>query len=106
MSGDYDLVFVYQLSPVFMGLPGLIFARRNELPLLVYCCDLWPESLKVYIHSEKNFIFRYCKKQSKKLYCSANVLIAQSPSFKKYLIKTHNVDSKKLVYIPAFAEES
>ena len=41
--------FVYQLSPVFMGLPGVKYAKKKKLPLFILVCDIWPESLKMYI---------------------------------------------------------
>ena len=54
LSKDYDIVLTYQLSPVMIGLPAIKYAKRNKKPMLLYCCDLWPEALKMYIKSEKN----------------------------------------------------
>lgn len=106
ISDAFDLVFVYQLSPVFMGIPGLKYAKKNKKPLLVYCCDLWPESLKVYIHSERNLLFKFAKKVSKTLYSSAQKIIVQSASFAPYLVSTHGIHFEKITYCPAFSDES
>ncbi len=102
---QFDLVFVYQLSPVFMGIPALRYAKKSKKPLLVYCCDLWPESLKVYIHNEKNPVFRYCKRISQQFYNSADSIIAQSQSFIPYLVDTHGISENKICYIPAFSDD-
>ena len=67
ISMDFDLVFVYQLSPVLMGVSAVFYAKKNNLPLFLYCCDLWPESIKTYLKSERNPIFYFAKKISGKL---------------------------------------
>lgn len=106
LDDDFDLVFVYQLSPVMMGLPGRKYARKHCIPMLLYCCDLWPESLKMYLHSEQNPIFRIFKKISKIVYCSADRIAVQSKSFIQYLKDTHSIPDEKIVYIPAFADDT
>lgn len=106
LSDDYNLVFVYQLSPVTMALPGKKYAKKHNIPMVLYCCDLWPESMKMYIHSEKNICFRIVKSISRSIYQSAHKVIVQSKSFLPYLKKVHRIGDEKLVYIPAFADET
>jgi glycosyltransferase involved in cell wall biosynthesis len=104
--GDFDLVFVYQLSPVLMGIPGKIYAKTHNKPMLLYCCDLWPESMKMYVKSEENIAFKWIKRISKQLYDAADHIIIQSTSFKSYMISTHLISESKMTYIPAFADET
>ena len=106
LKADYDLVFIYQLSPILMALPGLKYAGKHKIPVLLYCCDQWPESLKVYIKSEKNLLFRIMKRVSRYVYASADRVLCQSSSFVDYLVQTHGLDRNKLEYLPAFADES
>ena len=47
MQEDFDVVFVNQLSPVMMAQPGLSWAKRHGKRCVLYCLDLWPESLLV-----------------------------------------------------------
>ena len=103
---DFDLVFVYQLSPILMAIPGCKHAKKYKKPLLLYCCDLWPESMKVFINNEANPLFKLAKKSSRKVYSSADKIACQSKSFIPYLEKTHAIPKDKLEYIPAFAEET
>lgn len=103
---DFDAVLVYQLSPVFMALAGQKYARKRGVPLCIYCCDIWPESLKVYIKSERNPLFRVVKYLSKRLYQSAQRIICQSPSFIPYFREEHGIPKERLSYIPAFADET
>ncbi|MBQ6172433.1 MAG: glycosyltransferase family 4 protein [Clostridia bacterium] len=106
LEEDFDLVLVYQLSPILMGIPGRKYAKKHNVPLLVYCCDLWPESMKMYIKNEKHPAFKLIKKVSKDIYDSADRIIIQSTSFLPYLKETHNIPDDKITYIPAFADET
>lgn len=45
LRGKFDVIFVCQLSPVTMGLPALVAARRFQCPVLFWVLDLWPDSL-------------------------------------------------------------
>ena len=103
---DFDIIFVYQLSPVLMALPALKYKKKHDIPMLLYCCDLWPESMKVYVPSESNFAFKWVKKISKKVYTAADMIACQSTSFLSYMEKTHAIRKEKLTYIPAFADET
>ncbi len=102
---DYDVVFTYQLSPILMGLPARWYAKKYKKPHFLYCCDLWPESLKMYVKSEKNAFYKYMKKVSRRVYASADKIAVQSKSFLDYLAEIHQLDREKMVYIPAFASE-
>ena len=106
LSEDFDLIFVYQLSPVLMGLPAVRYVKKNNKPMLLYCCDIWPESMKMYIRSENNLAFKWAKKISRKIYSTADTIACQSSSFISYLNRTHDISEDRLIYIPAFADES
>ena len=106
LSGDFDIVLVYQLSPVLMALPGIKYANKHKVPLIIYCCDLWPESMKMYIKNEKNILFRIMKRMSQKVYSRADVLAVQSKSFIDYMEQTHGIKRDKMIYMPAFADET
>lgn len=106
LSDDFDLIFVYQLSPVLMALPALKYKKKRDIPMFLYCCDLWPESMKVYVSSERNLAFKWAKRISRKIYRTADQIACQSNSFLQYMKSTHDISEEKLVYIPAFADET
>ncbi|MBQ8136033.1 MAG: glycosyltransferase family 4 protein [Clostridia bacterium] len=100
----FDVVFVYQLSPVTMAYPALPF-KRNGTPLCMYCCDLWPESLKAMIKGE-GVLFQVMKRVSGRLYRACDRLIVQNEAFLAYLRDTHGADEKRVTVLPHFADDA
>ncbi len=106
LKDSFDVVFVYQLSPVLMGIPAIKYSKKYNKPLFLYCLDLWPESLKMYIKSETNPLFKYIKKISNSIYKSCDLIAVQSTSFIDYFTEYHGIEKQKIMYIPAFADEA
>ena len=64
-----DLVLSYQTSPMLQALPALSHKKRTGAPLLLYCCDLWPESLKAWnVGRGPSAFFRLMKRWSRRIY--------------------------------------
>ena len=102
---DFDVIFVYQLSPVFMALPGVVLKRLSHKPLYLYCCDIWPESLKNYISDEKSLIYRTVSKFSSYLYSKCDVITVTSKPFIEYFNKAHSIPINRITYNPQHAED-
>lgn len=102
----FDCVLVYQLSPVLMGIPAILYAKRNHVPLILYCCDLWPASVAMYIKNEAHPVYRIADWISKIVYRSCDRILLQSNSFAEYLQEEHTIARDKMSYLPAFSDES
>ncbi|MGB7604956.1 MAG: glycosyltransferase family 4 protein [Lutisporaceae bacterium] len=105
MKKDFDIVFIYQLSPVTMALPGIIMKKRSRNPLYLYCCDIWPESMKNILPGEKSFVFKLVKKFSKYLYSHCDAITVTSKPFIKYFNEEHSISTERISYIPQHAED-
>lgn len=46
LQGSFDAIFVFQVSPVTVGLPAIAARRRFDAPILLWVLDLWPESVR------------------------------------------------------------
>ncbi len=42
---EYDLIFVYEPSPITVGLPAIILRKLKKAPIMFWVQDLWPESV-------------------------------------------------------------
>lgn len=103
---EFDCVLVYQLSPVLMGIPAMLYAKRHHVPLILYCCDLWPESVKLYIKSENHLVYRIADWASRKIYRSCDRILLQSDCFAEYMERTHAIPREKMAHLPAFSDEA
>lgn len=100
LKDEFEMVFVYQLSPVFMAMAGITYKKKHNVPLYLYCLDLWPESLKVNIKNKKNIIFKSVKSFSKYIYNKCDLIGVTSKPFIQYLNQEHKIDLSKLRYLP------
>lgn len=105
LKKDFDIIFVYQLSPVFMVLPGVVLKKRSSKPLYLYCCDIWPESLKNYISDENSFIYKAVGKFSSYLYSQCDAIAVTSKPFIEYFNKSHSIPIERITYNPQHAED-
>ncbi|MCO5385786.1 MAG: glycosyltransferase family 4 protein [Desulfosporosinus sp.] len=105
LKKDFDVIFVYQLSPVLMAIPGVVLKRRSHKPLYLYCCDIWPESMKNYISYETNLIYRIVSKLSSYLYSKCDVITVTSKPFIDYFNQVHSIPLERITYNPQHAED-
>lgn len=101
----FDVVFINQLSPVMMARAGIKYKKKYNTKLILYCLDLWPESLTVSGIKKNSIIYKYYHKVSAKIYRQADKIIVSSQSFKKYFFDEFSISSDSLVYLPQYAEE-
>lgn len=99
---QFDIVYVYEVSPITQVIPALGYTRKHHVPLAVYVLDIWPEAVKAMHINEGTLPFKIIHKLSRYLYQAADGLAVSSPSFTKYL---RNVDDiqKSIEFIPQYA---
>lgn len=96
----FDCIMCYQTSPIFMAHAAITAKKKSGKKLIIYCLDLWPESLKVWGIKENNPLFKLMNKYSKWAYNKADVIAVSSNPFKEYLNNVNNVPLDKMVYLP------
>ena len=45
MKNKYDLIFIYEPSPITVAIPGIILKKIKQIPIIFWVTDLWPESV-------------------------------------------------------------
>ncbi len=101
---DIDVIFVYQPSPVLVGLPAIGIKAITKKPIVLWVLDLWPETLSALgvirsksglaiIRSVVSFIYRRC-----------DLILGQSNSFLD-AIRRNAGRSAKVSYFPSWAED-
>ena len=101
--GRFDIVFVNQLSPVMMAEPAIAYKKKYGTPIVMYCLDLWPESLVAGGIKRASAIYRIFHKISKKIYTQMDRILITSRMFRDYFKKEFCVENTE--YLPQYAEQ-
>lgn len=105
LKKEYDVVFVYQLSPVMMAEAALKYKKKFGKRVVLYCLDLWPESLTLGGIKKDGLIYSYYKKLSKKIYGSVDEILVSSRMFEDYLKGVLSLKNDRIQYLPQYAED-
>lgn len=106
LDGNYDVVLSYQLSPITMVIPAIIYKRKWGKPLLLYCLDIWPESAKAHIRKPFNLLYSFIKALSRWVYNQCDRVLVTSRPFIEYLNGQNRVPLSKLAYLPQHSDSS
>lgn len=105
MKEEYDVVFVNQLSPIMMADAAIKYKKKHGTRLVMYCLDMWPESLTAGGIGTDSAIYRHYRKVSAKIYRQADELLISSKSFRKYIVDEFGIADEKIKYMPQYSEE-
>ena len=102
---ECDVIYVYEPSPITMLYPALYLKKRYLKKVLLYCLDLWPESVKIFGIKEKSFLYKAIAKISRYLYQGCDQIAVSSKPFFKYLHQVNDIPYDKMCYLPQHAED-
>lgn len=104
LDEDFDVVLVNQLSPVMMAEGALDWAKRHGKKTVLYCLDLWPESLTAGGIRPGSLIYRVFWYISRRIYRGADAIAVTSQGFEDYFRTALKLPDAKLEYLPQYAE--
>lgn len=105
MKEDFDVVFVNQLSPVMMAQAGLSWAKRHGKKCVLYCLDLWPESLLAGGIRKGSAVYNVFLKISRSIYGRADDILVTSRGFVSYFENVLKLNHRTIRYLPQYAED-
>jgi glycosyltransferase involved in cell wall biosynthesis len=105
VKGKFDLIFVQQLSPVTMALPGLWIKKRSKALLYLWVLDLWPESILAASTFKNKYIIEAIEKLVKKIYKNSDTILISSKYFEKSIKEKLDDKNKRIIYFPNWAED-
>lgn len=101
---DYDLIFVYGLSPIFMAIPAILLKKLHKKPLILYVLDLWPDSISAVEAIKSDFLLTITAKIVHYIYRQCDQILVSSPGFKER-IKEVGIEESLVNYWPQWAED-
>ena len=102
--GKFDLLFVYEPSPVTVGLPALVLKKLKSIPVMFWVQDLWPETLSAIEAVRSERMLKIVERLVLFIYRGCDWILVQSRAFLAP-IERLGVDPSRMVYFPNSAEE-
>ena len=99
----FDAIFVFEPSPVSVGLPAALLKWLKNAPLAFWVLDLWPESLEATGVVRSRFLLRQVGKIVKFIYDRCDLILAQSRGFVPAIGRLGQAPNK-VVYFPSWAD--
>ncbi len=101
---NYDIIFVYEPSPITVGIPALVMKKIKSAPVMFWMQDLWPESLTAAGAVESKIVLKLFEFLVRIIYRGCDRILAQSRAFIPNILRLTG-DSKEVLYYPNSAEE-
>ena len=100
----FDVVFCNQLSPIMMAYAAIAYKKKHKVPMIMYCLDLWPESLIAGGVKRKSLLYKYYHYISRKIYRRVDDILITSRMFSEYLQQEFGIEKENIKYLPQYAE--
>ena len=113
LKEEFDVVYSMSLSPIISVVGANIYAKKHNVPHVLHCLDLWPESTVVTHAVKRNsLLYRLLYIWSKKIYAASDKILISSPSFRSYfkdVLKLDNLNiadvSQPALIVPQVGED-
>ena len=99
-----DLVFVYQPSPITVGLPALVLKEMEKTPVWIWVQDLWPETLAGTGMVRSDFLLRLADRLVRFIYSKCDRVLVQSQAYVPRMVKK-GVPRERIRFFPNSAPE-
>ena len=100
----YDIIFVFEVSPIFIGIPAILYKALRKTPVLFWILDLWPESLVSTDSIKSGVIFHAVDRLVRQIYRTCDLLLVASRGFLKS-ITAKQIPESKIRYFPNMVEK-
>lgn len=101
--GKFDAIFVYEPSPITVGIPALVLKKLKSIPIFFWVQDLWPESLSATGAIQSKWVLNSVKHLVRFIYRRCDRVLVQSEGFIPHVTAV-GADPKRVVYFPNWAE--
>ena len=104
VRGKFDVIFVYEVSPVTVALPAIVLKYIKRAPIIFWVTDLWPETLIATNTVKSKLIINWVAKLVRFIYRHCDHILVSCKGFIEK-IKSQGVSEEKLLYWPQWAEK-
>lgn len=102
---SFDVIFVFEPSPITVGLPAVLLRRLKRAPVAFWVLDLWPETLHAIGAVRSQQILDAVGRLVSFIYNRCDLVLAQSRSFVPQILKYCH-PGKRVEYFPSWSDAS
>ena len=99
----YDAIFVFETSPVTIGLPAIVMKWKQRIPIVFWVLDLWPDSLSATGAVTNKYILSMVRTVVRRIYKRCDRILASSRGFEESIHAVGGYDGK-VDYFPNWVE--
>ena len=99
IKDSFDTIFVYEPSPITVGIPAVFAKKKFNAPIYFWVQDLWPESLVAAGGVKNKFILGFFNSLTKWIYNHSKKVLIQSNGFREYILN-QGIPNDKIVFYP------
>jgi glycosyltransferase involved in cell wall biosynthesis len=103
-SVTFDVMFVYEPSPISVAIPGVALRWRKRVPMVLWVLDLWPETLEAIGVVKSAIGLSAVGKLVSFIYRRCDLILAQSQGFVPR-IRRRAGEATPVEYFPSWAED-
>ncbi len=103
-DADFDVIYVWEVSPVTMAVPAIALKKRYKKPLFLYCMDIWPECVKAMSIKEGTLPYKLIHWWTKRIYRQCDHIAVSSKPFFQYMEEKNGISRDKMSYLPQYAD--
>ncbi len=100
---NFDLIFVFEPSPITVGLPAILLRWLHKKPLMFWVQDLWPESLSATGMVTSPRLLRKVERLVRFIYRRCDRILVQSEGFVPRVVAVGGA-KERVLYFPNWAE--
>ena len=104
IKGSFDAIFVYQTSPVTVGIPAIFAKKLFKTPIYFWVQDLWPESLTAAGGVKNKLVLGFFNLLTKWIYNQSKKVLIQSEGFRDYILN-QGIPNDKIIFYPNPTED-
>ena len=99
---DFDLIYVFEVSPITVALPAIKLKKKKNIPVIINIQDLWPENIVAVTGMTNPIIIGLVNKMVNYIYRHCDLILTASPSFVSKIKERIN-DKDKVRYWPQYS---
>ena len=101
--GVFDLIFVFEPSPITVGIPAIMLKKFKRAPVMFWVQDLWPESLSATRAIRSELLLHWVAQLVRFIYQRCDRILVQSEGFIPS-VTALGADPQRVAYFPNWAE--